>query len=84
MAVGLALGRTRPRDQKAKSRVYALVAELERDFFKKAGAFNCREITGLDFCKPADQKRYTTSVHKNICIPLVLYMVERTVRRLKA
>lgn len=84
MVVGLALGRTRPREKEAKDRVYALVASLERDFLKKAGAFNCQEITGLDFCKPTDQKRYTTSVHKNICAPLVWYMVERTVQRLKA
>ena len=84
MAVGLALGRTKPKDGKAKDRVYGVVADLEKDFLRKAGIFNCREITGLDFRKPTDQKRYTTSVHKNICAPLVWYMVERTVKRLKA
>jgi len=83
MAVGLALGRTRPRDKEARDRVYALVAGLERDFLKKAGAFDCREITGLDFRNPGDQKRYTATVHRKVCAPIVAYMVMQTVRKLR-
>ena len=83
MAVGLALGRTRPWDKEAKDRVYALVAGLERDFLRKAWAFNCREITGLDFRKPGDQKRYTATVHHKVCAPIVAYMVMQTVKKLR-
>lgn len=83
MAVGLALGRTKPSDKEAKDRVYALVAELERDFLKKAGAFNCRKITGLDFHDPRDQKRYASSIHHKTCAPLVAFMAVQTVKRLK-
>ena len=84
MAVGLALGRTRPQDKAARDRVYAIVTDLERRFLKKAGAFNCRQITGLDFRDPGDQKRYTSEIHHKVCAPLVAYMTERTVQSLRA
>lgn len=83
MAMGLALGRTKPRDKEAKERVYALVGKLEKDFLKEAGAFNCREITGLDFHEPGDQKRYASSVHRRVCAPLVAFMARETVRKIK-
>jgi hypothetical protein len=60
-----------------------MVGELEKEFLKKAGAFNCREITDLDFHDPDDQRRYASLVHHKICAPLVAFMAVQTVKRLK-
>jgi C_GCAxxG_C_C family probable redox protein len=62
MAVGMLAGRTAPDDLAGKERVYAAVVRIFEKFKAKAGAVECRDITGLNFDQPT---------HLNVCCPLV-------------
>ncbi|MBP1648113.1 MAG: GCAxxG family protein [Bacteroidetes bacterium] len=62
MAIGLLAGRTAPDDAAGKERVYAAVTRLFEKFKMRAGAVDCRDITGLTF----DQ-----ATHHTVCCPLV-------------
>lgn len=48
MLVGLKHGKTRPQDDEAKDRTYALVAELAERFSARHGALRCRDLLGID------------------------------------
>jgi C_GCAxxG_C_C family probable redox protein len=52
MAVGLKYGRTRPEDEAAKEKTYALVRELIRKFETRHGSIVCRELIGVDLSSP--------------------------------
>jgi len=62
MAVGLAIGRTSGSDLAGKTRAYDAVARLFERFNSRAGAVQCRELTGLQF---------NETTHHQICCPLV-------------
>jgi len=62
MAVSLLAGRIAPEDVAGKDRVYAATTRLFEKFKGQAGAFDCRDISGLKF----DQ-----ATHVNVCCPLV-------------
>lgn len=75
--IGLKHGRTRPEDDAAKERTYALVQELVRRFRARHGALDCRDLLGCDIGTPegrkiiADQK-----LHDDTCPLLVASAVE--------
>jgi len=48
IVIGLKHGRTRPEDETAKEKTYALVLELARRFREHHGSLLCRELIGFD------------------------------------
>ncbi|MFA5367047.1 MAG: C-GCAxxG-C-C family protein [Dehalococcoidia bacterium] len=52
MAIGLKYGRTRPDDDEAKRRTYALVREFVEKFRARNGSIICRELLGCDIGTP--------------------------------
>lgn len=56
LAVGLKYGRTRPEDEAAKERSYALVHEFIRRFRDRYGSIVCRELIGVDLSSSQGHK----------------------------
>ncbi|MDH7512602.1 MAG: C-GCAxxG-C-C family protein [Clostridiales bacterium] len=57
MVIGLKHGRTRPEDEKAKEKTYALVLEMARRFQERHGSLVCRELIGFDLSTAEDHEQ---------------------------
>lgn len=77
MVVGLKHGRTRPGDDAAKERTYALVQEVVRRFRARHGALDCRDLLGCDIGTPEGRKLVADEkLHDDICPLLIASAVE--------
>jgi C_GCAxxG_C_C family probable redox protein len=77
MVVGLKHGRTRPEDEAAKERTYALVQELVRRFRARHGALACRELLGCDVGTAEGRKLVAEGkLHDHLCPLLIASAVE--------
>jgi C_GCAxxG_C_C family probable redox protein len=72
MVVGLKHGRTRPGDEAAKERTYALVQELFRRFRARHGSLRCLELLGCDIGTAEGRKLAADGkLHASLC-PLLI------------
>jgi C_GCAxxG_C_C family probable redox protein len=72
MVIGLKHGRTRPEDEKAKEKTYALVLELARRFREHHGSLICRELIGFDLSTvEGHEQAKRRGVFENLCPELV-------------
>ena len=77
LVVGLKHGRTRPEDEAAKERTYALVQELVRRFRARHGALDCRELLGCDIGTAEGRKLVADGkLHDDLCPLLIASAVE--------
>jgi C_GCAxxG_C_C family probable redox protein len=77
MAIGLKYGRTRPEDEEAKEKTYALVHDFIREFKARHGSIVCRELIGVDLGTAEGHKQAIESgVFENLCCQYVQDAVE--------
>jgi C_GCAxxG_C_C family probable redox protein len=77
LAIGLKCGRTRPEDEEAKEKTYALVHEFIRRFRDRHGSIVCRELIGVDLSSPRGHKLgEERGVFQNLCPGFVAGAVE--------
>ncbi len=75
--IGLKHGRTRPEDDAAKERTYALVQELVRRFRARHGALDCRDLLGCDIGTAEGRKIIADEkLHDDTCPLLIASAVE--------
>ncbi len=77
MIIGLKHGRTRPEDEAAKERTYALVQELFRRFRARHGSLLCRDLLGCDVGTAEGRKVADDGkLHGDLCPLLIASAVE--------
>lgn len=68
LVAGLKHGRTRPEDDAARDRTYALVRELTARFGARHGHLKCRDLLGCDIGTPEGQKKADElKLHRTNC-----------------
>lgn len=85
VAIGLKAGQEKEclplEDLNARDRAVVEVAELYEDFQKEFGSTECRVLTGCDFSKTEDQKRYyEKEVYKSTCYKFFEYVMNRFIK----
>ena len=71
MALGMRLGRTDASDQDRKERIYEKCYEFCSQFEKEFGSVNCYNLTGCDFTKDEERKRWQASGGNEKCTAIV-------------
>jgi len=75
MALGILFGRNLPEGSNTK--IYALTAQLVRDFEKKFGSANCSDILGCDLSTPeGDEVFKAKSLGKTLCRDITVKATE--------
>jgi C_GCAxxG_C_C family probable redox protein len=71
MALGILFGRNLPGDSITK--IYALTAQLVRDFEKAFGSDNCSDILGCDLSTPeGDEVFKAKNLGKTVCLDITV------------
>ncbi len=74
MAMGIVEGRINPKDQEAKTKIYAKIAVLMEDFKKEFGHTSCRDLTGCDLLTKEGQDKFSDyKIHEQICPGFVAF-----------
>ncbi len=77
LAIGLKYGRTRPEDEEAREKTYALVHDFIREFKARYGSIVCRELIGVDLGTAEGHKQAVErGVFENLCSKYVQDAVE--------
>lgn len=72
LALGLAMGRTDPKDTAARDRIYARARELYERFEREFGTVLCANLTQCDLGTPQGQQKFKElGLHKNLCSKFV-------------
>ncbi|MCE5329832.1 C-GCAxxG-C-C family protein [bacterium] len=74
MAMGIVEGRTNPKDQESKTKIYAKTAILMEEFKKEFGYITCRDLTGCDLLTKEGQDKFSDhKIHEQICTGFVAF-----------
>jgi C_GCAxxG_C_C family probable redox protein len=72
VAIGLAVGRTEPKDEDGKQEAYEATRQLLQSFRKRWGALTCRELTECDLATPEGYEKYRElKLHETKCSKIV-------------
>jgi C_GCAxxG_C_C family probable redox protein len=72
IVIGLAIGRTDPRDDESKEKAYDLARELFKRFKEKWGTLTCKELTGCDLTTQEGKNKFKESKIRQLkCEPIV-------------
>lgn len=72
MAIGLKYGKTKPEDEEAKRKAYALVKEFVKRFKTKNSSILCRELLGCDISTPDGMQEFKDKKYiSTVCPKLV-------------
>lgn len=72
LVIGLKYGRTRPEDEQAKEKTYALAHDFIREFKARHATIVCRELIGVDLGTAEGHKQAVEQgVFENLCSRLV-------------
>ncbi len=75
LAIGLKYGRTSSKENPQPT--WDLADQYLSEFRAKFGAFNCRELTGLNVKTPDGLKEYFAKVHDYACADRIRFAVEK-------
>jgi len=77
LALGLALGRTEPKDTESRDRLYGIARELYAKFEREFGTVLCFGLTQCDLTTKEGQDKFKElGLHKNLCSRFVQGMVK--------
>jgi len=77
LVIGLKYGRTRPEDEEAKEKTYALVRDFIREFKAHHSSIVCRELIGVDLdTAEGHQEAVKRGLFDNLCSKYVQDAVE--------
>ena len=76
MMIGMKWGRTDPKDRETVSKVHEKCRQFWDQFEKEFGSVNCYNLTGCDFTKEEERKRWQASGGNEKCTAIV----ERTAK----
>jgi C_GCAxxG_C_C family probable redox protein len=72
IVIGLAIGRTDPKDDESKQKAYAAARELFQHFKEKWGTLTCRELTGCDLTTEEGREKFRNAkIPQTKCAPIV-------------
>jgi C_GCAxxG_C_C family probable redox protein len=77
IAIGIKYGRTSP--EESPQRAWKMIDEYLVAFRDKFGAFNCRELTGVNVKTPEGWQKYITEIHDYKCTDRLKFAVEKGV-----
>jgi C_GCAxxG_C_C family probable redox protein len=75
MAIGIKYGRTSP--EESPQPVWNMIDGYLAAFREKFGAFNCRELTGVNVKTPEGWQKYITEIHDYKCTDRLKFAVEK-------
>ncbi|MCR4428202.1 MAG: C-GCAxxG-C-C family protein [Caldiserica bacterium] len=77
MGLGLIFGRDDPRGN--KETCYKKTQEFIDSFLSRFGSLKCFELSGVDFNTSEGLKLYKEKVHRECCVKLVRFAVEKVI-----
>jgi C_GCAxxG_C_C family probable redox protein len=75
MAIGLALGRDRP--EQDREPCYPAVDQFYNDFRTTFGSCKCRELTNANLKTPEGALTYKAEAHAEVCTPIVAWAARK-------
>jgi C_GCAxxG_C_C family probable redox protein len=75
MAIGIKYGRTSP--EESPQQAWNMIDGYLAAFKEKFGAFNCRELTGVNVKTPEGWQKYITEIHDYKCTDRLKFAVEK-------
>ncbi len=80
IVVGMKYGRSSPEENPQPA--WNMIDEYVAAFKDKFGAFNCRELTGVNVKTPEGWQKYITEIHDYKCPDRLKFAVERAIEML--
>ena len=78
IAMGMAEGRTDPKDNESKAKIYARIALLMKEFKRKFEHTTCRDLTGCNLLTKEGQDKFSNyKIHEQVCPEFVAFAAEK-------